>query len=99
MSTIAFVMTIQGMTCASCVSHVERDLKMADGVTVARVRKASERATVEFAPNGAGLAPLVLAVRDAGYDVPADKVNLSISSVLVITNSLRLRGFRPVTTV
>jgi Cu+-exporting ATPase len=69
------------MTCASCVGHVERALKEVDGVAAARVNLASERATVEFAPNGAEVAALVSAVRDAGYDVPTEKLSLPIGGM------------------
>jgi len=69
------------MTCASCVGHVERALKEVDGVAAARVNLASERATVEFVPNGTGVAALVAAVRDAGYDVPTEKLSLPIGGM------------------
>jgi Cu+-exporting ATPase len=81
MSTKTVALPVQGMTCASCVGHVERALKGVEGVSAARVNLASERATVEFAPNGAGIAPFVHAVRDAGYDVPTEKVTLPIGGM------------------
>ena len=61
---------IEGMTCAACVSRVEKALNKVDGVT-ASVSLATERAHVE-APPGVDDAVLVDAVRKAGYDaVPA----------------------------
>jgi Cu+-exporting ATPase len=69
------------MTCASCVGHVERALKGVDGVMTARVNLASERATVELAPNGTGVAALMGAVRDAGYEVPTETVLLPIGGM------------------
>lgn len=81
MSTKTVVLPVHGMTCASCVSHVERALKEVGGVAAVRVNLASERATVEFAPNGSGLAPLIHAVRDAGYDVPTEKTTLPIGEL------------------
>ena len=58
------------MTCAACVSRVEKALNKVDGVS-ASVSLATERAHVE-APAGVDDAVLVEAVRKAGYDaVPA----------------------------
>ena len=41
---------VGGMTCASCVSRVERALKKVPGVTDATVNLATESARVSFAP-------------------------------------------------
>jgi P-type Cu+ transporter len=57
---------IEGMTCASCASRVERGLKEVDGVT-ATVNFATERAAVEYDPNRVAPAELVGAVVAAGY--------------------------------
>ncbi len=61
-------LAVDGMTCASCVSRVERYLKKVPGVDAAVVNLALERATVSF-PAAAGLDPTVLAaaVERAGY--------------------------------
>jgi Cu+-exporting ATPase len=72
---------VQGMTCASCVGHVERALKKIEGVTNANVNLATERAAVELTPNGTGVADLVAAVRDAGYEVPTETVTLPIGGM------------------
>lgn len=44
-------LAIEGMTCASCVGHVERALRTVDGVVQARVNLATETAEVEAAPS------------------------------------------------
>ncbi|GGH28060.1 copper-translocating P-type ATPase [Alsobacter metallidurans] len=59
-------LAIEGMTCASCVSHVERALLRTPGVTAASVNLATERAAVT-AP-GVAPAALIEAVENAGYD-------------------------------
>ena len=61
-------LSVGGMTCASCVSHVESALNGVDGVVSARVNLATERATVEYTP-AAGIGDLRHAVEDAGYSV------------------------------
>lgn len=59
---------IEGMTCASCVSRVERALASTPGVASARVNFATERASVEIAADSpAGEAALIAAVESAGY--------------------------------
>ncbi|GEM49550.1 heavy metal translocating P-type ATPase [Deinococcus cellulosilyticus] len=60
---------ISGMTCANCVSRVERALKKQQGVLSASVNLASERATVHYLPTTVSPAQLKQAVRDAGYEV------------------------------
>jgi P-type Cu+ transporter len=59
---------IGGMTCASCVSRVERALKKVPGVSEASVNLATESARIVFAPSEQMEARLRRAVRDAGYE-------------------------------
>ena len=58
---------IEGMTCASCATRVEKALKRVPGVATAEVNLATETATVSIA-EGAPPQSLVDAVRDAGYE-------------------------------
>ena len=65
-------LAVTGMTCSSCVSHVEKRLNRVPGVT-ATVNLALETAHVEIAPSPDGTGPadaeaLIAAVRKAGYD-------------------------------
>jgi Au+-exporting ATPase len=58
-------LSIEGMTCASCVSRVEKALNAVTGVKTANVNLATERATV----NGtASIESLIAAIDKAGYD-------------------------------
>ena len=61
---------VQGMTCASCVSHVEKALGKVPGVGSAKVNLATETATVHYDPEHASLDSFAKAVQDAGYQVP-----------------------------
>ena len=63
---------VVGMTCASCVNRIERFLNRADGVDVATVNLATERATVRFDPDLIDRAGIVSAIESAGYDVGRD---------------------------
>lgn len=70
---------VDGMTCASCVSRVERALQKVPGVTGASVNLATESARVQATPvdgeaTDALRARLSRAVRDAGYTPRAEAV-------------------------
>jgi len=67
---------VTGMTCAGCASTIQRRLAAVRGVREANVNLATRKATVEAEP--AALGSLVGAVREAGYDVGADTVTISI---------------------
>ena len=69
---------ITGMTCANCVSTVERNLKKVNGVQNARVNLSSERAVVEYDPNLAEVSDLVSRIQRAGYDVATGEADLMI---------------------
>ncbi|KVV39578.1 copper-transporting ATPase [Burkholderia territorii] len=58
---------IDGMTCASCVSRVEKALAKVPGVARASVNLATERATIDATPD-VSASQLADAVRQAGYD-------------------------------
>ncbi|HET9504905.1 MAG TPA: heavy metal translocating P-type ATPase [Hymenobacter sp.] len=60
---------IEGMTCASCASFVEKSLSRTPGVQRAMVNFATEKATVDYVPTQASPATLKEAVVNAGYGV------------------------------
>jgi Cu+-exporting ATPase len=65
---------IQGMTCASCASRIERRLNKLAGVT-ATVNYATEKARVDFDPETVTPEALVAAVESVGYaaTLPAEE--------------------------
>jgi Cu+-exporting ATPase len=62
---------VVGMTCASCVTRIERYLGRADGVAEAVVNLATERATVRYDPARIDRSGIVAAIEAAGYEVAA----------------------------
>ncbi|OYR20015.1 heavy metal translocating P-type ATPase [Brucella thiophenivorans] len=60
-------LAIEGMSCASCVSNVEKALNAVPGVTRASVNLATERAHIELAGQ-VPLSDLIKAVEKAGYE-------------------------------
>ncbi|MHB1413766.1 MAG: heavy metal translocating P-type ATPase [Chloroflexota bacterium] len=62
-------MGITGMSCASCVAHVEKALRGVPGVSLANVNLAAEKATVEYDPTRTNLDGMRRAVEEIGYGV------------------------------
>ncbi|MBC7954930.1 MAG: copper-translocating P-type ATPase [Cytophagales bacterium] len=71
---------VGGMTCASCVSRVERSLKAVPGVSSATVNLATEAAFVEH-DGSVDLGRLREAVSKAGYAVPEQSIGLQIEGM------------------
>ncbi|MDC7233747.1 MAG: heavy metal translocating P-type ATPase [Spirochaetales bacterium] len=60
-------LNIKGMTCASCVAHVEKGIKKTQGIDTAAVNLATEKATVSYDPEKTDIESIIKSVRDAGY--------------------------------
>jgi Cu+-exporting ATPase len=60
-------LSIGGMTCASCVRHIEKALLKLEGVEQAQVNLATEVASVTFSPEIVGTEQLTQAIASAGY--------------------------------
>jgi len=65
------ILPIKGMTCANCVSTIERNLKKLDGVEDVAVNLSSERAAVGFNKTEVQIKDIVEKIKRAGYDVAA----------------------------
>ena len=70
------VLPVTGMTCASCVHHVEKALRRVKGVATVNVNLATEKATVAFDPAVATLPSMRTAVEHAGYDLMIERASL-----------------------
>jgi Cu+-exporting ATPase len=80
----AFELSVEGMTCASCVGRVERALKKVPGVQEAVVNLATEKASLTVADPAQAAAILpqaVAAIEKAGYAVPAQSVDLQVNGM------------------
>jgi Cu+-exporting ATPase len=76
----SLTLSVDGMSCASCVGRAERALATVPGVRAARVNLASETAQVEYdAPADAGA--LVAALDKAGYPARARTVVLEVEAM------------------
>lgn len=80
-TTKQYSLPITGMTCANCVSTVERNLKKVPGVLTAQVNLSSERAAVDFDPAVAGLPAMLDRIRGAGYDLATGEADLALEGM------------------
>jgi Cu+-exporting ATPase len=69
------------MTCASCVSHVEKALNEVPGVTQTVVNLATGRAAVQLDDSSARIERLVEAVQRIGYEVPVETAALTVTGM------------------
>ena len=60
-------LSIQGMTCASCVRHVEKVVGQLPGVASVSVNLATEKAVVDYEPQTVRLSAIREAIEKAGY--------------------------------
>ncbi|MBT5016931.1 heavy metal translocating P-type ATPase [Candidatus Peregrinibacteria bacterium] len=63
---------ITGMTCASCVLHIENDLKDLDGVTEAVVNLPLKKGSVTFDPDKLEAKDIIESIKKAGYIAEVD---------------------------
>jgi Cu+-exporting ATPase len=91
MTTKQLTLPITGMTCANCVSTIERNLKKLDGMQAAAVNLASERASVEFDPARLGLENIIARVERAGYGVAMGEAVLPIRRMADDNDARRLQ--------
>jgi Cu+-exporting ATPase len=72
---------ISGMTCASCVSHVEGALKELPGVSNVVVNLATNKAGLSYDPQQVGLADMQRAVENVGYAVSSAEIVLDVKGM------------------
>jgi Cu+-exporting ATPase len=72
---------ITGMSCASCVSRIEKGLSKIQGIAEVKVNFASEKASIDYDPSQVVSPDLVRAVRDLGYDAKSQKSVLAITGM------------------
>ena len=78
---------IEGMTCASCATRVEKVLKQLPGVTDATVNLATETATISGETD---VASVQRAIEKAGFSVPTESFTLDITGMTCASCSARV---------
>src|SRR5574342_1313218 len=69
---------VQGMTCASCVSHVEGALKELPGVSNVVVNLATNKASRAYDPARVAPGDMARAIEQVGYTVPSAELMLDV---------------------
>ena len=69
---------ISGMTCASCVSHVENALKELPGISKIVVNLATNKANLSYDPQRVKLDDMRRAVTDVGYAITTAELTLDV---------------------
>lgn len=77
-NVVSATVPVTGMTCAACVSRVERGLNAMEGVVKADVNLATGRATVQFDPQQVQVADMAEKIQRMGYGVPEADAELGI---------------------
>jgi copper chaperone len=62
------ILDVDGMTCSSCVRHVEGALKVLDGVGAIEVNVKDGKVRVAHDPTRASVEAMIDALGDAGYE-------------------------------
>jgi Cu+-exporting ATPase len=76
---------IQGMTCATCASTIEKSLSKLDGVINAHVNLGKETVMVKYDATKVSFSDFEKAVTDAGYQVINEKITLKIGGMTCAT--------------
>ncbi len=81
---------IKGMSCAACAARVEKGLSGMEGVSTAQVNFAAESAAVEYDPGLVEPGDLVEKIKQLGYEVSFDRLDLSIKGMSCAACSARI---------
>ncbi len=75
---IELSLPISGMTCASCVSHVEGALKDLPGISNIVVNLATNKANLSYDPQRVSIKDMQQAVENVGYAVTGSEITLDV---------------------
>ena len=73
---------VAGMTCAACVSVIEKTLRGLPGVREATVSLAGGKAAVELDPEACTLHDIERAIEDVGYEVAWSRLQLLVLGMM-----------------
>lgn len=83
---------ILGMSCASCASKIEKKLNSQDFVVNATVNFATEKAVVEYDDSKHGEADIIKIIKDLGYNVSTENIELLISGISCASCVQKIEG-------
>jgi Cu+-exporting ATPase len=82
---------IKGMHCATCAQTVGEALSSVKGVKDPSVNVATEKATFKYDPSLLSMDDLEKAVKESGYEVVKDEINLTIGGMHCATCAITVR--------
>ncbi len=85
-----FIFPISGMNCAACSARIEKALGRMPGVFSAQVNLALEKGTVIFDPGETHRDNIIAKVRNLGFEIPEENVELTISGMSCAACSARV---------
>ena len=68
MSTRQTIIEVEGMTCSSCVRHVEAALREFEGISAVKVDRHQGKVIVDHDPSSAPVDAMIAALGEAGYE-------------------------------
>nr|PZN04597.1 MAG: heavy metal translocating P-type ATPase [Bacillota bacterium] len=83
-------LNIKGMSCAACAARIEKGLAKMAGVRQANVNLATEKASIAYDPKEVTVLEIVQKIRDLGYDVLADRVELGLKNMTCAACAARI---------
>jgi len=94
-------LSISGMTCASCVTTVEKSLTKIDGVKEVSVNLITEKAAVSYDPSVTNVQDLIKAVTKVGYNARRidPKKKLKDSEKIERARDLRVQRYRLISAI
>ncbi len=84
------VLPIEGMTCASCSSRLEKLLGALPGVEGVTLSLPLEKASLQYDDSQVSLDDFTTTIKDAGFDVPTQTIRLSIEGMTCASCSARI---------
>ncbi|MHC1741111.1 MAG: heavy metal translocating P-type ATPase [Anaerolineaceae bacterium] len=90
--TKQIVLPVTGMTCANCVSTIERSVKKLNGVQNTVVNLSSERAVVDFDPSALSLDTIITRIENAGYGIAHGEAEIALKRIGDSNDVLRLEN-------
>jgi copper chaperone len=62
------ILNVDGMTCSSCIRHVEAALRELGGIKKVEVRLEDGRVHIEHDPSRSTIDEMIVVLREAGYE-------------------------------
>jgi copper chaperone len=62
------ILSVEGMTCSSCIRHVERALSELEGIEKVEVKLRDGKVRVEHDPSRSTIDEMIQALGEAGYE-------------------------------